>query len=957
MERQYGQLRETERAGKLRLREAGMTLSAAPDSAAAYAASIQALAGDGAALRAGAVILTRAFLAERSAAARARLEAGGDGRLCAEAISSAHDTALLALHGLAAARLYPASNPSQAERLAVCATGGYGRGTLAPGSDIDLLFLFPLKQTAWCETVTESILYMLWDLGLKVGHAARSIDDCMREAGNDLTIRTALLETRLITGDIGLYQELMRRFDHDVMRGTAADFAHAKLEERDARVARAGASRYLVEPNVKEGKGGLRDLNTLFWIAKYVYRVHDAKELVSAGLFTEHEFGLFRRAEEFLWRVRCHMHFTAGRAEERLSFDMQQQVAAKLKYRKAPGQSPVERFMRHYFTIAKDVGDLTAILCAALEAREQKPRAMFDRFVGTLRRRRRTLDGARGFIVDHGRLTTASDDVFSSDPVNIIRMFWLADRHELPIHPDASRQVTLNLRHANEALRASPEANRLFLDILTSRGHPDVVLRRMHETGVLGRFIPEFQRIQSLMQFSMYHHYTVDEHTIRAIGNLAALEQGSLKEELPVASEVLPLIQNRRALYVALFLHDIGKGREEDHSVIGARLALSLCPRLGLTEAETVTVSWLIEHHLLMSNTSQHRDLADPRTIETFASAVQTMERLRLLLALTVCDIRAVGPGVWNGWKGQLLRALYWETEARITGEQPENSSEARAGEARSALRKALPDWDEARFARYAARHNAAYWIKFDPKAQVRHARLVTAMEASGETLTTETSTDKFRGVTAVTVLAPDHPRLLAILTGACAASGANIVEAQIYTTTDGLLLDTIMVSRAFDRDEDELRRAGRIAENIALALKGAIRLPEAVASRAAAAKRPAAFQVQPEVNIDNSPSKSGVLPDEVLALAKEIAKLPRLQLRGIMAIPDVPVNMGDDIAMNNIAIQEIYTPARAVFDHLKALNYQLDTLSIGMSADLEPAILAGSTMVRVGSAIFGARN
>ncbi len=818
-----------------------------------YRLAMAGLSGDAADLKGEALRLTRAFLRSQHEQSRVLLETQGNGRACAEMLSQAHDTVLSAMHQLTVGSLYPVGNPSQAERIAICATGGYGRGTLAPGSDIDLLFLFPQKQTAWCETITESILYMLWDLGLKVGHAARSIGECISEAGRDLTIRTALLETRLISGDIGLYQELMRRFDKEVMQGTAADFAHAKLEERDARVARAGSSRYLVEPNVKEGKGGLRDLNTLFWIAKYVYRVHTAAELVNAGLFTQHELGLFRRAEEFLWRVRCHMHFIAGRAEERLSFDMQQQVAAKLKYRQAPGQSRVERFMRHYFTIAKDVGDLTAILCAALEAREQKPKAMFDRFVGTLRRRRRPLDGTRDFLVDHGRLTTAGDDVFSRDPVNFIRMFWLADRHQMAIHPDASRQVTLNLRHADQSLREMPEANRLFLEILTSRGAPDVVLRRMHETGVLSRFIPEFARIQSLMQFSMYHHYTVDEHTIRAVGNLAALESGSLKEEHPVASEFLPMLQSRRALYAALFLHDIGKGREEDHSIAGARIARSLCPRLGLSDAETATVSWLIEHHLVMSNTSQHRDLSDPRTIKSFVATVQTLERLRLLLVLTICDIRAVGPGVWNGWKGQLLRALYWEAESRITGGQSERSSEVRIDAAKAALRAALPGWSDAAFAAYTARQTAAYWIKFDAAAHRGHANLLAEMEKTGEKLATETATDKFRGVTSITVLALDHPRLLSILTGACAASGANIVEAQIYTTTDGLALDTIMVSRAFDRDEDELRRAGRVAASIVQALKGEIRLPEAVASRAASAKAPTAFRVAPEVTIDNA--------------------------------------------------------------------------------------------------------
>jgi [protein-PII] uridylyltransferase len=244
---------------------------------------------------------------------------------------------------------------------------------MAPGSDVDLLFLLPYKQTAWSESVVEAILYTLWDLNLKVGHATRSVDECMREAGADMTIRTALLESRFILGDRALYDDLIARFDK-VALSTAPQFVEAKLAEREARVQQAGSSRYLVEPNVKDGKGGLRDLNTLFWISKYVYRVRDPRELVAAGLFTAAEYELFTRCEEFLWRVRCHMHFITGRAEERLSFDLQRSVAAKFGYAPHGGLSAIERFMKRYFLIAKDVGDLTAIVCAALEARQAKHR-------------------------------------------------------------------------------------------------------------------------------------------------------------------------------------------------------------------------------------------------------------------------------------------------------------------------------------------------------------------------------------------------------------------------------------------------------------------------------------------------------------------------------------------------------------------------------------------------------
>ena len=802
------------------------------------------------------------------------------GMACAQALSHAQDAIVVALYRFVTTRLYPVANPTAGERIAVCAVGGYGRETLAPGSDVDILFLLA-HSTPWGESVAEAMLYPLWDLGLKVGHATRSVEECVKAAQGDMTVRTALLEARLIIGDTPLFATFQERFDKEVVAGSAAEFVQAKLQERETRIERAGSSRYLVEPNVKEGKGGLRDLQTLFWIARYIYRVDARAELVTVGLFTRRELDLFKRCEEFLWRVRCHMHFATGRPEERLNFELQRVLADKLNYRTRGALSPVERFMKHYFLIAKDVGDLTAIVTAALEAQESRPTALFDRFIGKFRRRR-SLSGTKDFLVDSGRLTVAEDDVFTRDPVNFIRLFWYADKYQLAIHPDTTRLITLARGKVDARLREDKEANRLFLDILTSRNNPEGVLRRMHATGVLGRFIPDFSRINAMMQFSMYHHYTVDEHTLRAIGILSELEAGRLKEAHPVAHEIIPNISNRRALYVAMFLHDIGKGRDEPHELVGARITRELGPRLGLTATETETAAWLVEFHLIMSQTAQSRDVSDPRTIATFTGIVQTIERLKLLLILTICDIKAVGPGVWNGWKGQLLRALYWESETVLAGGHTASERDARIQAARDSLRAALPDWSDETFATYAQRHNVAYWSKVDLERQVRHARLLQKADATGQRFQTDICTNAFQGVTEITVLALDHPRLLSIVTGACAAAGANIAEAQIFTTSDGLALDSIYLSRAFERDEDELRRAEKVATHIIKALKGEIRLPDVVASRAAQTRRNTTFEVAPNVNIDNHLSaKSTVVevtgldrPGLLYELTTEIGKL-----------------------------------------------------------------------------------
>jgi [protein-PII] uridylyltransferase len=802
--------------------------------------------------RAVALRLKSVLTAGRAHAERLLLQ-DRQGRRCAERLCFMQDEIVRVLFEFAARHLYPSQNPSEAERMAIVATGGYGRGLLAPGSDIDLLFLLPYKQTAWGESIAEAILYCLWDLGLKVGHATRSIDECIRQAKADMTIRTALLEARFLLGDKRLFDELVARFDRQVVQSTASEFVAAKLAEREERHRRAGQSRYLVEPNVKDGKGGLRDLHTLFWIAKYVYRVRALEELIDRGVFDREELRLFRRCEDFLWSVRCNMHFLTGRAEERLSFDIQREIAVRLGYTEHPGLKDVERFMKHYFLIAKDVGDLTAILCAALEDRQAKPAPMLSRMMARLRPRgRRPLAECEDFLDDNNRLTVADKEIFARDPVNLIRMFRLAQKHNLILHPDAMRLATKSLKLIDRGLRADPEANRLFLEILTSRD-AEIVLRRMNETGVLGRFVRAFGRVVAMMQFNMYHHYTVDEHLIRCIGVLAEIERGS-NDDFPLANELMRKIQpeHRTLLYVALFLHDIAKGRIEDHSIAGARIARRFCPRLGLSPVDTETVAWMVENHLAMSSVAQSRDLSDRKTIENFAAVVQSLERMKLLTILTTADIRAVGPGVWNGWKAQLLRTLYYETEPVLTGGFSEVNRAQRVAMAQDELRAELKDWPAERVNAYIARHYPAYWLKVDLPHRVSHARFVRAAEDAGKTLATTFAFDAARGVTELTVLAPDHPWLLSTLAGACAAAGANIVDAQIFTTTDGRALDTISVSREFDRDEDETRRAARIADTIEKALSGALKLPEVVARRTAAKGRLKAFAIEPEVTINN---------------------------------------------------------------------------------------------------------
>ena len=786
--------------------------------------------------------------------ARVQLEADGKGRKCAHGLARFQDELIALLYDYTVAHVYRATNPSDAERMAIVATGGYGRGLLAPGSDIDILFLLPYKQTPWGESVAEYLLYMLWDLGFKVGHATRTVEQCLKMADQDMTIRTALLDIWLIHGDGQLFEELTDRLRAEVFAGTARTFIDAKMAERDERHRRAGESRYKVEPNVKDGKGGLRDLHTLHWLSKYLYGQEVGPESVEARIFTREEYNTFRRSEDFLWSVRCHLHFLTGRAEERLSFELQPQMAERLGYRKQAGQRPVERFMRHYFLVAKDVGDLTTILCAALEMQQAKTAPGLGGLLGrTSWKTRRQVRQHTDFRIDNDRLNVADPEVFKRDPVNLVRYFAQAKSTNTFLHPDAIRLLRRSRRLIDDTLRNDPEANRIFLDLLTSRSNPEGTLRRMNEAGVLGRFIPDFGHVVAMMQFNMYHHYTVDEHLLKTVGMLADIEHGDVENDLPLSSRIIKSIQNRRALYVAAFLHDIGKGRPEDHSIVGAEIARQLCPRLGLTAAETETVVWLIEQHLTMSNIAQSRDISDPKTARDFADVVQSPERLKLLTLLTVADIRAVGPGVWNGWKGQLIRTLYHETEPLVAGGHTQVERRHRIEEAKENLFAALADWPRSEVERFVERHYPDYWLRTDTDKQVYHARLIRRAEKEGRKLIADATTDAFTAITELTVFAPNHPRLLALFAGACAANSANIVGAHITTTRDGFALDTFLLAREFAQDEDEERRAVRIGETIDKLLKGEVRLKTLLARRRPATSRLEAFTVSPEVVIDNS--------------------------------------------------------------------------------------------------------
>ncbi|MGV9007015.1 MAG: [protein-PII] uridylyltransferase [Brevundimonas sp.] len=748
----------------------------------------------------------------------ARLAAGLPGVEVARLYCAAADDLLLALWEFTTGVLYPAPNPTEAERLALVAVGGYGRGVLAPFSDLDLLFLRPWKTTPRTESVAEFVLYVLWDLGLKVGQSTRSVDDCLSLSRSDMTVRTALLEARPLAGDRALADHLLDTFRTQVSRADPRPFIAAKLDERDTRHQKSGAVRYRVEPNVKDGKGGLRDLNTLFWIARSLAPDSPLGARVLDDLLTSRERRTFEEAFDFLWRVRAHLHLTAGRAEEKLTFDLQPEVARRMGWRGRGDEPAVERFMRRYFIVARDVGALTRAMSAKLEARQQKSTLSLSRLIPG---RQRKL-GVEGFVEDRGRLSVTGPEVFAADPLKLLTLFRVADTHDLDLHPDAFSAVTRSLSLVTPSLRRDPEAARTFLDVLAHGQRPYRVLTLMNETGLLGRFLPEWGRIVGQTQFNMYHAYTVDEHTLQAIGIINDIARGKLKADHPLSTGIVHRIGDFEALMLAMMLHDVGKGGDRGQLEDGAIAARRACERLGIDSRRIELVVWLVRNHLALSDYAQKRDVSDPDTIRAFADLVGDPEHLRALLVLTVADIRAVGPGVWNSWKGQLMRDLYERTEARFRGEDVRRQ---------------------------------------DPLAEF--PQLVDRARTSGaavEVVATGSGPGDDAATTRIAVAARDRPGLFAALAAALSAAGADVVGARVATAEDGMALDVFEVQdgAGLPYGRTEPRRLKRLRARLESAALGDIAAEPAASVEVS--RRRAAFRVRPVVLIDAAASETAVV-------------------------------------------------------------------------------------------------
>lgn len=808
--------------------------------------------GNQIAQRARALELLKGALFRGRMIAKERLEAGAGGIDCAELLAAVQDEVISALFDFATKHIFRVHNRTAAEKLAICATGGYGRMALAPSSDIDILFIRPAKDASWAESVIEYVLYMLWDMGLKVGNASRTIAECLRAAKEDFTIRTAVLETRFICGDEDLFKELETRLRNEIFQNTGAEFIAAKLKERDNRHKKSGESRYMVEPNIKDGKGGLRDLHTMFWITKYLHDVdlQDTESLIKIGIFTREQSRTLNEAAEFLWTVRCHLHFLTGRAEERLTFDLQPEMARIMGYGNRADNPAVERFMKHYFLVAKSVGVLTRILSSKLEMEHLKnaPKGI----AGLFKSQKPKATNDKRFVTFGGRIGFANIQAVKDDLVSMLDLFVAAHNANLDIEPNSLAKIA-ELAPKFPLLAKDARANQAFLDIMSIKGGPFGILNLMNETGLLGRLIPEFGRIVGQTQFNMYHHFTVDEHTLRAISVLGEIENGIHINKLPLSTTIFPKINHKRALFLAMLLHDVGKG-EGDQQILGAKAANKVCKRLGLPDEEIELVTWLVGHHLIMSDTAQKRDLGDPTTITKFAESVESLEKLRTLLALTVADIHAVGPGVWNDWKAQLLRDLYKLTEATLRGGRADESAVKRvlaqaADEARELVLKDpnVSEWFSAM--------DDSYWLGFDESQHLWHHDEIKQMLNDGLTYRVSYRIAQNRGATEILIIAPDREGLFHSLTSTFASMEANVLDARVFTSRNGQAFDVFAIQGS-DNEAYGSQNNARIKSLLIALEKAALENHvEDLRPTQNITRRVAAFRVEPYVVFDNEAS------------------------------------------------------------------------------------------------------
>lgn len=727
----------------------------------------------------------REYLQQTKAELFERHRKGASGHAIVQSYTAVMDHLLRTLFDAASAA-YAERYSRLNQRCVVIAQGGYGRGELNPCSDIDLLFLYEHKRDPYIENVAERILYALWDTKLDVGHAMRNVRECVRMAAQDLKVKTSLLDARFLCGDATLYGEFAAAMERDVLMRGAARFFKEKLAETTERHQRYGDSVYLLEPQLKEGEGGLRDLHTAMWMARVKFKTTGIAELVQKSVITAREEQELEAARDFLWRVRNSLHFLSGEHQDQLTFEYQERIAADLGFQDSATLQGVEQFMRTYYLHAATInrfGD--EIIERCLE--RPKPYRLLGRFNGREIR--------PGVTISYEVLSIAGAELLQEDPTNLIRLFVDAQRHKVAISNGTKRLLRANLHLMDETQRRDPTMVAAFFEVLRGKHQVYETLLDMHRVGVLGAFLPEFGHLLCMVLHDVYHTYTVDEHSLMGVRELEKLRAGTHQGMAPLLTQVMREIDRVEILFLAMILHDIGKGHGSKHSERGARMIDDIAARLQLNTDDAQQLTFLVARHLTMSHLAQRRDIHDQRLLIDFAKRVETLDNLKKLYLLTFADMRAVGPKIWNNWHDMLLSELYlgtldiFEREAFV-----EEEYVARVDRVKQRVADAArPHVDAATLNRVLAEMPDRYFLGTTEEAIVHHVQLVRAMD--NQPFVTEVKHFPERAFSELTVITSDRPGLFSMFTGVLLAHGMNILTASINTSRSGLALDIFRLS------------------------------------------------------------------------------------------------------------------------------------------------------------------
>lgn len=706
------------------------------------------------------------------------------------------------------------------EGVSIVALGGYGREELSPYSDIDLLFLHKKGSKDLAEEVVEKLLYLLWDTKMDVGNCTRSLEEC-RELSmdrTDVTILSSLLDSRFICGDRSLYDELENEIYGEVLPKISHDFIRRKIDERDARGERYGKTLYILEPNVKEGRGGLREFQTAMWIAQANYKAKSFEEVLQRGFVSEKEYRVMRKCLNFLLLVRAQLHYQAKKREDNLSFDLQTQVAKSFGYREGKLRA-VEKFMRIYYLRAAVV--------------VQQSRRLTEKCTRVYARRRLTKKAVHldhGFTIQGKYLSVTSRNVFSEDFCNFLRAFEYADRHSVEFTEYLELLIGEHATRIDEKVRNDPEFNRIFLRLLRFGKDVSKMLLKMNELRLLGRFIPEFGKIVCMVQFDSYHVYTVDVHSIFMIREIERLINYGYEEKFPFLTKVAETLVKRHVLFLACLFHDMGKGQGGSHAQKGAAMIPKIAERMGLGASDAEQLEFLVRHHLAMVHFSQRRDLDDPVVLNRLAKSIPDQETLSLLYLLTFADIRSVGPDVWKDWTGMLLQELYVKALRQMSAGTYRRKTDEEWMQKMTSDIVADADGEipERKVTKILKKMPVSYFSQFSRQNILRHVKLLNSIEGKFAT-----EVIRYEEYDEFTVCAPDKKGIFSVFCGVLSANGLNILGARIVTTLDKKAFDIFYVERTDYLTEEEYGEVWKkVDKNLRKVLDGDVDVDELVERR-----------------------------------------------------------------------------------------------------------------------------